>query len=397
LTEGSDSRPVRRGVVAALAVTTTIGYGVLYYAFAPILDPMADELRISTTAAAGALTLAILVTATMSIPVGRWLDARGGHGLMTVGAVLGAAAVLAWSQVQNVVQLYGAFVLIGLASAMLLYAPAFAVVVAITAPERRANALLSITLVGGLASTIFIPLTGQLIEALAWRNALLVLAAIVAGLSVPLHAIALRRTRAARTERQRRTSSPSRVLSDAGFWLLVVAFVLQNAGQSVMAVYLVSYLIRLGHAATLAATLAGLLGLLSVTGRVLTTVAMKRWSIASITAGVFAVQGVATALLPVAGRSVAGAAACIVLFGFGFGIAAIAIPAILVDRYGATGYGTISGTLGTPVSISRALAPLGGALLAAALGYHTLVLIAGLATIASGFSIACLRWLPTKD
>lgn len=384
-------------MIAALAVTTTIGYGVLYYAFAPILDPMAAELRLTTTVAAGALTLAILVTAVMSIPVGRWLDNRGGHGLMTGGAVLGAVAVLAWSQVQNVVQLYGAFVLVGLASAMLLYHPAFAVVIAITAPERRANALLTITLVGGLASTIFIPLTGQLINAFGWRDALLVLAAVVAGLSVPLHAFALRRTRAARPAHARKASSPRRVLSDAGFWLLVVAFVLQNAGQSVLAVYLVTYLTRLGHAATVAATLAGLLGILSVTGRVLVTLAMKRWSIAAITAGVFAVQGVATALLPVAGRSVAGAAACIVLFGFGFGISAIAIPALLVDRYGATGYGTIAGTLGTPVSLSRALAPLGGALVATALGYDALVLIAGLATIASGLSIAFLRWLPKKD
>lgn len=389
-------KPVRRGVIAALAVTTTIGYGVLYYAFSPILDPMAAELRITTTVAAGALTLAVLVTATMSIPVGRWLDTRGGHGLMTLGAVLGVIAVLAWSQVQDVVQLYGAFVLIGLASAMLLYAPAFAVVVAITAPERRANALLTITLVGGLASTIFIPLTGQLISAFGWRQALLVLAAVVAGLSVPLHAIALRRTRAPRTERARAKSSPTRVLSDAGFWVLVVAFVLQNAGQSVIAVYLVTYLTRIGHAATVAATLAGLLGILSVTGRVLTTAAMRRWSITAIVTGVFAVQGVATALLPFAGRSVAGAAACIVLFGFGFGIAAIAIPAILVDRYGTVGYGTIAGTLGTPVSISRALAPLGGALLATALGYDALVLIAGLATVASGLSIGCLRLLPKK-
>ncbi|MFC3762077.1 hypothetical protein ACFOUW_14640, partial [Tenggerimyces flavus] len=85
MTEGSEPKPVRRDVIAALAVTTTIGYGVLYYAFAPILDPMAAELRISTTVAAGALTLAILVTAVMSIPVGRWLDSRGGHGLMTGG------------------------------------------------------------------------------------------------------------------------------------------------------------------------------------------------------------------------------------------------------------------------------------------------------------------------
>ena len=37
---------LRRDVVAALAVTTTVGYGVLYYAFSALLEPMRTDLRI---------------------------------------------------------------------------------------------------------------------------------------------------------------------------------------------------------------------------------------------------------------------------------------------------------------------------------------------------------------
>lgn len=61
----------RRDVVAALAITTTIGYGVLYYAFSALLAPMSHDLQISTTTATGALTTAVLVSAAMAIPVGR--------------------------------------------------------------------------------------------------------------------------------------------------------------------------------------------------------------------------------------------------------------------------------------------------------------------------------------
>jgi hypothetical protein len=75
-------------------------------------------------------------------------------------------------------------------------------------------------------------------------------------------------------------------------------------------------------------------------------------------------------MLPLVGRHIAGAVVCLGLFGLGFGVASIATPAILLDRYGATGYATIAGTLATSVIIARASAPLGGALIAGAAGYR---------------------------
>lgn len=384
------ARPGSRRLVGALAVTQTVGYGVLYYAFSVILGPMSRDLGISNATAAGALTVAVLVTGLLSIPVGRWLDARGGHALMTTGSVLGAVAVLAWSQVQTAAQLYGVFALIGVASAMVLYEPAFAVVVAVTDPARRGKALLGITLVAGLASSIFIPLTGQLVARLNWRPTLVVLAVLLAVITVPLHGLALQRTTPAghRTERHRRRS-PGWVLRDPAFWLLAATFVLHGAALAVIAVHLVLYLISLGHPAALAATLAGLLGLLSVTGRVVTTLSTRWLSMATIAGVIFLGQGVAMSLLPVVGRQVPGAIACLVLFGLGFGVASIATPAILLDRYGAAGYGTIAGTLAAPVLVAKASAPLGGALLVAAVGYRPLVFcVAGACALAGVLLVA---------
>jgi MFS family permease len=226
-TRAAGGRGVRR-VVGALAVTTTVGYGVLTYAFSVLLGPMSHELAISTTTAVGASTTAVLVSGLMSIPVGRWLDARGGRGLMTGGSVLAAGAVLGWSQVQNAVQLYGVFVVIGVASAMVLYPPAFAVVVAVAAPESRTNAILTVTLVGGLASSIFIPLTGHLTQAYGWRDTLVILAAVVAVISIPLHGVAVPRGRAQLRAPSAKHERPGRVLRDPGFWLLAGAFVVHT-------------------------------------------------------------------------------------------------------------------------------------------------------------------------
>lgn len=382
------------GLIASLAITQTVGYGVLYYAFSVLLGPMSRELGISTTTAAGAFTTAVLVTGLMSVPVGRWLDARGGHGLMTAGSLLGAIAVLSWSQVQTVPQLYGVFVAIGIAAAMVLYEPAFAVVVAVTAPAARTRALLGITLVAGFASSIFIPLTGYLVDAYDWRRTLLILAVILGFLTIPLHATALRRTgpRHSADGIRRRAGSPTRVLRDPGFWLMAAAFVLHSGAQAVIAVHLVLYLVNLGHSTATAASLAGVLGLLSVTGRIATTISLRWLPMATIMAGVLVLQGVAISVLPLTGRHIAGAIACLVLFGLGFGISSIATPAILLDRYGTTGYATIAGTLATPVIIARASAPLGAALLADSVGYTPVILaVAAACLIASVFLTAARR------
>lgn len=380
-----------RLLVAALAITTTVGYGVLSYAFSALLGPMSRELAVSTTTAVGASTTAVLVSGLISIPVGRRLDVRGGRGLMTTGSILAALAVLGWSQVQNTFQLYAVFVAIGVASAMVLYPPAMAVVVAVAAPARRTNSILTITLVGGLASSIFIPLTGYLAQTFGWRTALAVLAGILALITIPLHLFAVPRQTPKPPTSARPAKSPARVLRDPGFWLLAGAFVVHSAALAVIAVHLVLYLVTLGHPPARAASLAGLLGLLSVTGRLVTSVSVRWLPMATITSLILFVQGIAIALLPVVGRHVAGAVGCLVLFGLGFGVSSIATPAILLDRYGATGFGTIAGMLGTPTTIAKATGPLAGAGLAEAFGYRPMVLAVAVGCVVAAAGLALTR------
>jgi hypothetical protein len=68
--------------------------------------------------------------------------------------------------------------------------------------------------------------------------------------------------------------------------LLGAAFVLHSEALAVIAIHLVLYLISLGHPPALAAGLDGLLGLLSVTGRVVTTVSPRWLPMATIAAGI---------------------------------------------------------------------------------------------------------------
>src|SRR5262249_35409135 len=88
-----------------------------------------------------------------------------------------------------------------------------------------------------------------------------------------------------------------------------------------------------------------------------------RHGMSAVAAAVFAVQAAGVAALPYLARSIAGAAACVIAFGLGFGVATIARPAILAARYGTARYATIAATLTLPMTLAKAGAPLGAALL----------------------------------
>ncbi|MEU0570429.1 MFS transporter [Nonomuraea sp. NPDC005983] len=379
-------------IVAALAVTQTIGYGVLYYAFSVFLTPMAADLHASTTQIAAALTLSILIAALCAPLAGRWLDAHGGRGLMSAGSILGTVAVLAWSRVDSLLQLYAVFAVIGIACAMVLYESAFAVIVSWFDGNARgrANALLALTVVAGFASSIFLPLTGLLVDRYGWRQALVILALIYGVAAIPLHAFVLRRR--IHAEREPVTAEARAQIVKAAtrrrpFWLLVIAFTANGGAVSVMAVLLITYLIHLGHSPVLAATLAGLLGVLSVTGRLVTTGLQARLPAALIAAAIFAVQGGAVLLLPLVGRTVPGAIGCVLGFGLGFGIASITLPHLLVGRYGTAAYASLSGRIAAFSVADKALAPLGAVALAQAVGYGWVMGAVAVACTSAAFAL----------
>jgi MFS family permease len=379
-------------IVAALAISQTVGYGVLAYAFSVLLTPMQQSLHTGPATITGALTVSLLAAAAMAVPLGRWLDRHGGRALMTLGSVTATLLVVAWSQAHTVAQLYAVWIGIGVVSAAVLYEAAFAVVVTWFNARQRASALLAVTVVAGFASSIFLPLTGALVEAYGWRTALLVLAAVHGAITVPLHLLVRRPAGPTKTGRTSagaphapppdRRASVAGVLRDRGYWLLAAVFVTQAAAVSVVTVHLVAYLRDLGHRATFAATIAGLLGILSVTGRLATTGAQRRYHPTTVVAAVFVIQGAGALVLARFGSTTGGAVTGVLAFGIGFGVATIARPALLADRYGTTGYATIAGVLTVPLTIVKATAPLAASLVRAHTGSYT--------PVAGAVAAACL-------
>ncbi|MET0521411.1 MAG: MFS transporter [Jiangellaceae bacterium] len=390
-----------KAIVAALAITQTVGYGTLYYAFAVFLVPLAADLNTGATAVTGTFTASILASAVLAVPVGRWLDRHGGRALMTAGSTAGALLLVAWSQVDNLWQLYAVQIGIGIAAAACLYEAAFAVIIAWHTPERRSSALLALTVVAGFASTIFLPLTGWLVDQHGWRTALLVLAGIQALLTIPLHVIVLRpapRDHIPRGSPQDQDPSVRlrTVLTDRGFWLLGVSFTANTAAIAIVTVHLVAALISWGHPPAFAATVSGLFGILSVTGRLATTGLQRRYRTTTVVTVIFAVQGLSVAALPFVGQAAMPAIVAVIGFGLGFGVGSIAKPVLLADRYDTRRYATIAGVLVVPMTIAKATAPLAAAgLHASGAGYRGAFLATAAMCVVAAAALAVVRTTTT--
>jgi MFS family permease len=389
-------RSRRWGIVGALSVTETVSWGIVYYAFAVFLVPMQRDLGLSTAQLTGAFSLALLVSAVAGIAVGRYLDRHSPRGLMTAGSIAATALVLAWSQVDGLADVYALWIGLGLVMATVLYEPAFTVVAKwfADAAERR-RALTALTLVAALASFIFLPLSQALIDAYGWRDALVILALILGAVTIPLHALALRRPPSASGLHHHETTSAAAVtaLRSVPFWLLSGAFFLASLTGIAMTVHAIPYLLERGEGPAFAAFAVGLIGVSQIPGRVLFAAAAARLPrpaaiatvFATIAAGIAVVVGVPgdTALL-----------IGLVLLGMGNGMTTLARAAAVADLYGPAGYGTIAGVMGAVTTVARAAAPVAAALYAAAAGYTTLLwTLAGLAIVAAALAYRAERSL----
>jgi MFS family permease len=382
-------RPVYYGwiIAAALAVTETISWGVLYYSFGVFLTSFEVDLAASRAAITGAFSLALLCSGLIALPVGRWIDQHGARGVMTLGSILATVLYFALAWVESLPALYLLWAGIGITMAMTLYEPAFAVV-AVWFVRRRTNALALVTFVAGLASTIFLPLSEWLRQEFGWRTAILLLALLLGTVTIPLHAFVLRRhprdlglVADGEEEAQGAGLPPKPVeqsrtlqaaLRDRSFWWMVIAFVLTTLGSIAITVHLIPYLQTREITPATAAQVAGLIGIMQVVGRMVITPLDGRLSRYLLTALIFALQMVAVVMLLLPGFSAV--ILFVVLFGATAGAATLARPALIAEHYGSKSYGQISGVVATCLTGARALAPVGAGALYVAFGSYVPVI-----------------------
>lgn len=354
-----------RQVLVVLCSTEIVSWGVLFYAFPVLAAGITADTGWSATALTAAFSAGQLVAAVVGVPVGRWIDRNGPRTVMTAGSLLAVPAVVVIATAQSYGWFLTGWLLAGVAMGAVLYPPAFA---ALTRwhGTKRIRALTALTLVAGLASTVFAPLTAWLLDATDWRTSYLVLAAVLAVVTLPAHWFGLRVPWPPHLGTEHH-EPPGHVARSRPFVMLAIALSIATFTFAAVVVNLVALLLERGVDTGTAALALGLGGAGQVAGRIFYPAFARRVGARARTVVIVASIAVTTALLAV----VTGVGALItaaILAGTARGVFTLLQATAVTERWGSAHYGHLTGLLSAPLTISMALAPFAGAAMAHLIG-----------------------------
>lgn len=359
--------------VWALSALQLITWGSVFYGFALFMAPLELALGMSRAESSLGFSLMLLAEGVLAFPVGRWIDRGHERAVMTLGSLLVGLAFWAHSHIHTVAEFYAVWTLLGVGLAGTLYPPAFAVLTR-RFPQHFRRAIITLSFLGGLASTVFIPLVAWLIDALGWRDALCVLAAMHLLVCAPVHALLLRGApqRAVLASSHTDHQTLMRFVRRPQFWQLATFVVLLMGVTSALPAHMVSLLREAGMAETWAIAVPTSIGVLQVMGRLGLYVtehrvdvhATNRWVTVLIPLGFLV-------LLIGAGHGVWGVL-FVVFYGLGNGMLTIVKGTVMAQYVSREHMGSLNGLLGLPMALARAAAPwLMGLMWSTEVGYTT--------------------------
>lgn len=373
----------RHALISGLGIGQICSWGSLYYSFPLIAEGMQADLGWTKPQLFGAATVGLFLAALLSYPVGRAIDRGHGRRIMVGGSLIAGLLLIGWSQVTTLPFFYLMAAGIGGLQAATLYEPAFTVVAWRMGPANARRDITALTLWGGFASTVFIPLTQLMLDGWGWRGTLLGLAAVnlvictaVYGLSIggpqAGHAVTVAPTAASESAKHGAVQAAMRL---PVFWAFAVALVAYSGVFSAFTFHLYPMLIERGFRAADVVTAMAVIGPAQVAGRIAVGVFAKEYSVRTLGAVVVAFFPLAIGVLVFAPTTLAVAVGVAAVYGAANGIFTIVRGLAVPEMISRTNYGAINGALTAPATFARAVAPMGAAMLWSAFGGYGGVLI----------------------
>ncbi len=382
LTEVAPDRA--RSLANFLGIGQICSWGSIYYCFPLIALAMETELGWTKSELYGALTFGLLFASLFTYPVGIAIDRGHGRHVMAWSSVAAAAVMIWWSMVHSLVAFYLLSAALGAIQAAILYEPAFAVLARRVGPGRARAGITTITLWGGFASTVFIPLEQLLLDQWGWRDSLWVLAAVnlVCALGYlywvrpeldvmqPSHA-------KAKAENIARDKAVVRqALRGPVFWLLLLALSIYAGTFSAFTFHMYPILQELNISTIDIVQALAVIGPAQVAGRILITLFAARTSMRLLGSIVISVFPLVFALLAQPSPNFWMVATIFTVYGLCNGIFTIVRSLVAPEMLSQHAYGALNGLLVIPMTIARAVAPLAAAWLWATDRSYHLVLVA---------------------
>lgn len=317
----------------------------------------------------------MLVSGILGFGVGRVLDRIGARTLMSVGSIVMGASLVALGAVHTLPQFYAVWGAgFGFGTALTYYPVSFTVV-ANWFDSRRMSALSTLTFMGAFSSTLFYPLNGALVAAFGWREAVVVLGVIQIAVTLPLHAVLLRRhpeDLGLHPDGGDAAPATGMLLGEAirtrAFWLITITISLSFFASTTVIIEHIIFLTSRGFAAPLVTTIVGLFGIAYLPGRAIVVYAGRYVRLQFLVAGAVALEAIGIVLL-LSAHTIAAIVAYVIIFGGAYGALSPLRGAIMADRFGRRAYGAIIALQGIPIAILAALGPFVGGKLIDTVGY----------------------------
>jgi MFS family permease len=340
-----------------------------------LVGPIAQELGWDKAAINGAYSFTVLVSGVLGFGVGRVLDRFGARTLMSVGSIVLGASLILLGSVHTLPQLYAVWgVGFGIGTALTYYPVSFTVV-ANWFESRRMSALSTLTFMGAFSSTLFYPLNGALVTAFGWREAVAILGALQIAITLPLHAVLVRRRPedlGLQPDGGEAVTATGMLFGEAirtrAFWLISAAISLSFFASTTVIIEHIIFLTSRGFAAPLVTTIVGLFGIAYLPGRLIVVYASRFVRLQFLVAGALALEAIGVLLLLNA-NTVATIVAYVLIFGSAYGALSPLRGAIMAERFGRRAYGTIISAQGIPIAVLSALGPFVGGRLIDVFGY----------------------------
>ena len=367
----------RDSAIAFLAIGQTLIWASAFYVFPALLLRWEQSLGWPKADLTAAITMAVLVSALASPVSGRIIDRGLGPPMMGVSAGLAGLGLVLLSGVTELWQFYAVWVVIGLALAGCLYEPCFAILTR-SRGARAKQAIILITLVAGFAGTISFPTFYGLSEAMGWRAAVRVVAAVVIFGVAPvlwLGARGVEREHTPHPAASPVTGSARAFLRTSRFWFLAAGLACLAMVHSAALYHLLPILDERGLSPEMAVLAAAFIGPMQVAGRLAMMATEKYLSIYGGALAAFATLGLSVALLMAGGASPGALAAFVILFGSAYGTVSILRPLLARDILGQADFGAKSGALALPFLAGSASAPYVGSLIWIHGGYDLMLTV----------------------
>ncbi|EPX76476.1 MFS transporter [Salipiger mucosus] len=358
-----------RKFIAALGVAQICSWGSVYYSFPQISSAMAGEFGWSRAEQYGALTWGLLVSALLSFPVGLAIDRGHGRRVMAGGACLAACFLLLLTRASSLPVYYLSIAGLGGTFAAVLYEPAFAVIARRFGAGGVRAPVTALTLWGGFASTVFVPLIELFLTHLGWRGGLVVMAAVNLLICMPIYLTVIGGTQQPGTQVGRGEEPVAsaelarwrKLGRSPAFWSVAFVLLAHAALTSAFTFHIYPLLSARGFAAGDVVSIIAVIGPAQVAGRFGVSWLMR--GAATATVGGAAVAGLCLACLALhfLAPTMVSMLAAAGIYGAANGVMTIVrglmVPEFLTRR----AYGRINGGLGAASTLAKAVAPIAAA------------------------------------